>query len=164
MEGHYKDKSTDCLCLGFEIRTKLNDVDREKQRWGTSYQEIVRASSFDATDNRGGIRVAGNSTAGGERETSSTFGPTEAGGGGRSRTGSPDNTPNGTRTVADGTGARRGRWEWSWITRQCIAGTRAGARFLFRCHGISDVALPWDTGPPVCTACEHVCVSYLCYL
>ena len=124
------------------FRAKLNDVDREKQRWSPSYQEIVHASSFDATHRGAGIRVAGNSSASGEGETSSTVGATEAGGAGRSETGSPDNTSNGTRTVAGGTGARRGRRERGWITRQCIAGTRAGARFLFRCHGISDVALP----------------------
>ena len=146
----------------FEIRTKLNDVDR-----GPSYQEIVRASYFDATHSRAGIRVAGNSTAGGEGETSGTVdvvGATEAGGGGRSGTGSPDNTPNGTRTIPGGTGARWGRRERGWITRQGIARTRAGARFMFRCHGISDVALPWDTGQPVLTACRHVCVSDLYYL
>ena len=91
----------------------------------------MRASSFYATDSRAGIHVAGNRTAGGEGEASSTVGAMEAGGGSKSGTGSPDNTPNGTRTVAGGTGARRGRRERGWITRQCIAGTRTGARFLF---------------------------------
>ena len=68
----------------------------------------MSASSFDATDSRAGIRVAGNSTAGGDGETSSTVGATEAGGDGRSGAISPDSTPNGTRTVASRTGARRG--------------------------------------------------------
>ena len=52
----------------------------------------MRASYFDATDSRVGIRVAGNSTAGGEGETSSAVGATEAGGGGRNGTGSPGNS------------------------------------------------------------------------
>ena len=72
--------------------------------WGPLFQEIVRAPSFDASDSRAGILVAGNSIAGGEGETSSTVGATESGGGGRSRAGSPGNTPSGTRTVSGGTG------------------------------------------------------------
>ena len=38
------------------FRAKLNDVEREKQRWSPSYQEIVHASSFDATHRGAGIR------------------------------------------------------------------------------------------------------------
>ena len=97
---------------------------------------FVPGDRFCPADSWTGNRVTGNSIAGGEGETSSTVGATEARADSRSGTGSPDNT-------TTGTGAKRGRGERGWITRQCIAGTFcAGACFLFRCHGISDVALP----------------------
>ena len=76
--------------------------------WSFVPEDRACASYFNATACRAGIRVAGNSTAGGEGETSSIVGATEAGSGGKNGTGSPDNTPNGTRAVSGGTGARRG--------------------------------------------------------
>ena len=124
-------------------RRERRENEATKHRW-RSFGFQVRGDGV--SDSRAGIRVASNSTAGGAEETSSTVGivgATGAEGGGGSGAGN-----------TTGLGGRSGS----------AAGSPGSALqvvvFSFRCcHGTLTIALPWDTGHPVRTACRHVFVS-----